>query len=338
MTHELQQIVEHFIELKKGGLNAVLVTVVDLEGSSYRKPGVRMLLDEKGRMTGAISGGCVEKEVARQAQKVFETQSPLLMTYDGRYRLGCEGILYILIEPFHLEEELILQFNRAWEQRISFEIVSYFDKKESIQPTAGSVVQFKEGSYSLNHRIEQPSHYEKSFQQFFPPCFQLIIIGAEHDAVQLCRLATTTGWEVSVVSQPNDPKEPHHFPEAKKVYCLSSEELHLHIKTDQQTAFILMTHNFAKDLSYLLSLNTTPSNYIGVLGSKKRNEKLLSSLLERIPMIEEEFLDKIHGPAGLNIGAITPQEIAISIISEILSIDRKQHAEVSKTSTSTFLH
>ncbi len=79
---------------------AVLASVVALEGSSYRRPGVRMLLLEDGHMTGAVSGGCVEKEIFRQSESVFRTGIPKMMTYDGRYRLGCEGILYILLEPF----------------------------------------------------------------------------------------------------------------------------------------------------------------------------------------------------------------------------------------------
>ena len=98
MTHELKQIVATYISSRSKGLKTVLATVVALDGSSYRKPGVRMLIVEDETMVGAVSGGCVEKDILRQSKTVFDTGHPKMMTYDGRYRLGCEGILYILLE------------------------------------------------------------------------------------------------------------------------------------------------------------------------------------------------------------------------------------------------
>ena len=97
MTHELKKIVKAYQQAKENGITTVLASVVALEGSSYRRPGVRMLILSDGRMIGAVSGGCVEKEIQRQAQTVFSSGNPIMMTYDGRYRLGCEGILFILI-------------------------------------------------------------------------------------------------------------------------------------------------------------------------------------------------------------------------------------------------
>ena len=98
MTHEFKNIIASHVEAKKLGLKTVLVTVVDLDGSSYRKPGVRMLVLENENMIGAVSGGCVEKEILRQSKSVFKTGKSKIMTYDGRFRLGCEGFLYILLE------------------------------------------------------------------------------------------------------------------------------------------------------------------------------------------------------------------------------------------------
>ena len=100
MIHELKDIIRSAKIAQSKGIKTVLASVVSLDGSSYRRPGVRMSIQENGRMIGAVSGGCVEKEILRQAQQVFKTNSSTLMEYDGRYRLGCEGILYILIEPF----------------------------------------------------------------------------------------------------------------------------------------------------------------------------------------------------------------------------------------------
>jgi xanthine/CO dehydrogenase XdhC/CoxF family maturation factor len=96
MTHEIKDIIEAYLKAKEKGLKAVLASVVDLTGSSYRKPGVRMLILEDGSMIGAVSGGCVEKDILRQSETVFKNGISKMMTYDGRYRLGCEGVLYIL--------------------------------------------------------------------------------------------------------------------------------------------------------------------------------------------------------------------------------------------------
>ncbi|NNC69380.1 MAG: XdhC family protein, partial [Flavobacteriaceae bacterium] len=120
MTHEFKEIVDQAIINQQKNLKSVLATVVHLEGSSYRKPGVRMLIDEYGTMTGAVSGGCVEKEVVRRAKSVFADGKAKVIAYDGRYRLGCEGTLYILIEPFIISENFSQAFIQNLELRMPF--------------------------------------------------------------------------------------------------------------------------------------------------------------------------------------------------------------------------
>jgi len=129
MTHEFIDIVEAYKQASSQDLATVLVTVVGLNGSSYRKPGVRMLISQDGKMTGAISGGCVEKEIERQAKTVFHSGIPKLMTYDGRYRLGCEGLIYILIEPFKPSQDFLNAFAEAITLRLDFRIESYYSQE-----------------------------------------------------------------------------------------------------------------------------------------------------------------------------------------------------------------
>ena len=111
MTHEFKDIVTAYLMATEKGLKTVLASVVDLDGSSYRKPGVRMLLLENGDMIGAVSGGCVEKDIARKAVSVFEDGKSKMMIYDGRFRLGCEGILYILLETFKPNDSFVSAFS-----------------------------------------------------------------------------------------------------------------------------------------------------------------------------------------------------------------------------------
>lgn len=322
MTHELKQIIEEYQSAKTQGLKTVLATVVALDGSSYRRPGVRMLIREDGHMVGAVSGGCVEKEVVRQAQSVFTDRIAKVMTYDGRYRLGCEGVLYILLEPFLPDSTFLQAFELVLKNREHFTIRSYFEKKESLNSTYGSVLSLK--NKELYFRPDYKALNEHMvFEQEMEPCFKLFIIGAEHDAVQLCGFAARIGWEVSIVADPTEEKNISDFSGAHEFMGILPENFPTH-KIDGNTAIVLMNHSYSKDLKYLLQLSSANSIYLGLLGPHTRREKLFNELMELNPEVSYDFLDSIHGPAGLDIGGETPQEIAVAIVSEILSVIRKR--------------
>ena len=159
-----------------------------------------------------------------------------------------------------------------------------------------------------------------------PPCFKLMIIGAEHDAVQLCKYAAITGWEVIIVAGISEAKTLDYFEGAQKIIPTIPENLEIST-IDNQTAVVLITHNFAYDLRFLVALKNANPNYIGLLGPTKRREDLLSQFIEYCPDISDDFLESIHGPAGLDIGSETPQEIAVSIVSEILAVTRNRNAK-----------
>ena len=325
MTHELKQIIQGFLNARHLGLECVLATVVDLDGSSYRRPGVRMLINEHGQMTGAVSGGCVEKEILKQSGTVFKTGVSRMMTYDGRYRLGCEGILYILIERFSPDQDMIKAFEQILESRSSFTIRSEFSREPGEDMRLGSVIDFgAEGSFLFSERAAQNKNRElKVFEQRLKPCFHLMIIGAEHDASQLSLMAATLGWDVTVVVSPSSPQVGTDFPGSQALEKTIPGELKLD-RIDNNTAVVLMTHSYVKDLDFLFRLINSKPRYIGLLGPSNRRERMLNDLIEKFPSINEEIFDVMFGPAGLNIGAETPQEIALSICSEILSIVRGQ--------------
>jgi xanthine/CO dehydrogenase XdhC/CoxF family maturation factor len=322
MTHEFKEIIEAFLDAKAKGLTSVLATVVALEGSSYRKPGVRMLILENDTMIGAVSGGCVEKDILRQSQSVFQTGASKMMTYDGRFRLGCEGILYILIEKFQPSDNCVSAFKSCLENRQPFQIHSNYRNEEGVFEGLGSSIEFGNTLYKLSDYSDSKSEIS-IFSETLPPCFKLMIFGAEHDAVQLCKLANYNGWEVTIISGPLESKTIDNFPGATAFYSVSPDALELN-SIDEETAIVIMSHNFANDLKYLLELKDYKPAYLGLLGPSKRREKLLSQFIEYCPDVAPEFIENMYGPAGLNIGAETPQEIAISIISEILSVVRAQ--------------
>lgn len=323
MTHEFKDIVQRGLEAKRHGLKSVLASVVALDGSSYRRPGVRMLILEDKQMIGAVSGGCVEKEILLQSETVFKTGQSKIMTYDGRYRLGCEGVLYILLELFQPNDAFEVAFSECIKKRYPFEIHSYFTKNEGHTSGLGSFVHLKDAVFGLGNSSETPSAQLSVFKQTLPACSKLVIIGSEHDSVQLCKYAALTGWDVTIIAGAKEAKTIEHFQGASEFYAISPEAIDISA-IDNQTSLVLMTHSFANDLRFLVALKDTNPNYIGVLGPVKRREDLLAQFLDYCPDVEDAFIERIHGPAGIDIGSETPQEIAISIMAEILAVTRKR--------------
>lgn len=323
MIYEFENIIKACLTAGKEGQKVVMASVVALEGSSYRRPGVRMLLREDGHMEGAVSGGCVEREILRRAQSVFATGIPKIMTYDGRYRLGCEGILYILIEPLQLSQAFVARFEATIAKREPLVLRSVFVKEETDLEAGGTRVEFCDGTImSLNESMKVGEAAEV-FTQELAPSLRLLIVGAEHDAEKMSRAARFTGWQPVIVAPADDARTAENFPAAFKVVNTTPEHLDTSL-IDKHTAVLLMTHSYVTDLRYLLKLREVKLAYLGVLGPVRRRERLFGDLMEQCDDLDPAFLERIHGPAGLHLGAETPEEIAIAVIAEILSVIRQQ--------------
>jgi len=324
MTHEIQLLFQTLKNWQKTGKKAVFISVVALEGSSYRRPGVCMIMSQDGEWIGAVSGGCVESEIERQAQRVFLTGTPKVIVYDGRFRIGCEGIIHILIEPVFISDELFTWFEKQVENRRSFSMEAWFFREVGEYTNVGTIVVLAGKKYSLNPSFTSELIInQECFTQTLQPLFQLYIFGAEHDAVQLCQAAKLLGWKVTVVASPDEAKSCDYFPGANALVSPTFDTIDTS-QIDEQTAIVLMSHSFNKDVQYLMALKDTRPAYIGLLGSNNRRERVLSMLLDYMPEISTDFLEQIHGPAGISIGAESAPEIAISILAEILSVVRQQ--------------
>lgn len=323
MIHELKEIINQAVINQQKGLKSVLASVVHLEGSSYRKPGVRMLISEDLNSVGAVSGGCVEKEIIQRSKSVFIDNKPKVITYDGRYRLGCEGVLYILIEPFFISDNFLSEFINSISNREPLKIDSYFIKKDEVFGNFSSVITFKNNKKITFSNELYPQENLNVFTQIMQPAFKLIIIGGEHDAVKLCKIAANLGWEIDVITSVKDSKLLSDFPGANSVIGNSPETVQFS-DISENTAIVIMNHSYVQDLKYLVKLSEYNPKYIGILGAPKRRERLFNELFEFTPDISDEFLDNIYTPAGLHIGAQTPEEIAVSILAEILSVIREK--------------
>lgn len=323
MIYEFERIINGYQKAVQEGQRVVMASVVALEGSSYRRPGVRMLLREDGHMEGAVSGGCVEREVFRQARSVFETGKPRVMTYDGRFRLGCEGILYILIEPLDPGVAFVDRFHLAMEKRESLVLTSGFVSEDATLDSGGTLVTFADGTMMPLRKQGIEEKAPETFRQELAPSFRLLIIGAEHDAEKVSRAACFLGWQPVIVAPADDARTAVNFPSAYKVVNTTPEHFDMSL-IDEQSAVLLMSHSYVTDLKYLLKLKDQDLAYLGVLGPARRRERLFVDLMEQCADLNPEKLERIHGPAGLQLGAETPEEIAVAVVAEILAVIRDQ--------------
>lgn len=320
MTHEFKEILEAYLKAKQLSKSTVLATLVSVNGSSYRKEGVRMLIHQNMQIVGAVSGGCVEKEVVLQSQSVFATGQSKLISYDGRYRLGCEGTLYLLLEKLNISDEVILKIQHCFANRKSFQLNTFY--ADVLTVGGGTTVRLDGVDYPISN-FNRTTKFKNCFHQIMEPIFQIYIVGTEHDANSLSQQASFLGWEVIIVNGTKTLKSTNDFIGTKKIINTEEDGIN-ELKIDRETAIVLMNHNYAKDLWFLQRLKNSKPLYIGLLGATKRKEQLFAALIEEDLDISEEFLELIHGPTGLDIGSVTPQEIAVSIVAEIIATKKSK--------------
>ena len=338
---EIDQVINYWRANELAGKSTALASVVFVEGSSYRRPGARMLVTSTAKVAGAVSGGCVERAVAVRAIRVIETGIPEMMVYDGRHRLGCNGSLHILIEPFAPVD--VDEFYKAVEAtkggagptgriRQSFSISSAFAKtlltknKTSSNPEVdhgliGSALTIGHKVFPLREGFNLPSTASKPIEVFsneIKPAPQLYIVGTEYDAIVLAKLAARQGWEATLITHPRNPLEAM---DEITVQDVDPSALLDHLILDDQTGVVLMSHNYARDLAYLTSLSKAPKlRYLGLLGPAKRRDQLLNDLTEINMDLPEWMTENIYGPAGIDLGGELPEQIGLSIMAEVVAV------------------
>lgn len=345
---EIADILKAYQKALKANKKTALATVVKVEGSSYRRPGARMLITEDGQLTGAISGGCLEGDALRKALSAIVQQENKLITYDTTdeedakigIQLGCNGIVHILFEPIVEEEELnpVAILAALSEKREDAVLVTLFALDSKVQP--GTSMLYRKDSLQSNIPIEikqsimddvakvwdnktsvfsnyqTPEENIDGFLEFIRPSISLVIAGAGNDVQPLAEVAYLLGWEVTIADGRPTHASTIRFPNANQVLVSKPEQLLSQVRIDEQTAFVLMTHNYNYDLELLNLLLDTNAPYVGILGPKKKLIRMLDELNRNTPENES----RVHGPIGLDIGAETAEEIAISIVAEIKSV------------------
>jgi xanthine dehydrogenase accessory factor len=345
---ELNDIVRAYDQAILQGRKMVMATVVRVDGSSYRRPGARMLVTDDGKITGAISGGCLEGDALQKAQFAMVTGENKLVTYDSTgeddiqfgLHLGCNGVVHILFEPIVKDDplnpaELLRMISNAGEGSV---LVTMFSHKK-LQPGTKMLYlnnnMFSSLTESVQHELIEPvstayAEKQSSFQEvaieqttctafieWIERPVSVVIAGAGNDVQPLVETASMLGWSVTVVDGRFHYALPERFPAAVKVLYSRPADILSQIKTDDQTVYLLMSHNYNYDLGFLEHIVKQEYGYIGLLGPAQKRNRMLSDLQDHGIQLNKEQLIKIHGPAGLDIGAEHSAEIALSIIAEI---------------------
>jgi len=350
---ELQEIVTAWETLCTEGREAVLATVVGVSGSTYRRPGARMLLASEGRLAGSVSGGCLEGDLVKKAH--WHTRNgAALVTYDSTdeddvvwgFGLGCNGVVQVLLErvspqapgPLGLLQS-VLQDRRPGviatviggdeTERVGQRLLLMRDgRQESAIDGAGLSAQVEgdaqavlaaQQSRTETYALPNGAWAVVFLEAVLPP-LPLIIFGANHDALPLVRLAKELGWHVTVADVRGAQPRPGRFPEADAVFAGSADALCGELSLDAQTAAVVMTHNYPDDKRVLRRLLETSVSYVGQLGPKARTERLLAEISDDGFAITDTHRSRLHGPVGLDIGADTPEQIALSIVAEIQAV------------------
>ena len=269
---ELPEIL-HAFERRRGEPLA-LATLVRARGSSYRRPGARMLIARAGLTIGSLSGGCLEEEIAARAQEVIGTGEPALLSFDTRLRYGCHGAIEIFVEK--TREEFLAGLADCMRARRACFAATIFENAESLGSTlVASPNDAPPGSY---------------VQEIHPP-LQLVIVGKGPDSAPLRSFAAILGWRVI---------------EAEEISALPNE-------LDEWTAAVVKTHNYGRDYAALKMFLPLGLRYVALLGPRRRRDQLFHALVDDgMPVRSELF-----APAGLDIGAESPEEIALAIVAEI---------------------
>ena len=332
------------------GEDATLASVVRIEGSAYRAVGTRMVVRADGSALGLVSGGCLEADLVARARELAAGGAEIVR-YDTRsdedlvwgLGLGCDGMVEVLLErigPPHASR--IADFFAAAESvdgtaviatlcggdgigaRILFdgagvELARYGEWSAALAGAARETVQ---GALDSGRRgtAREVAGVEITFETVSPP-IRLVICGSGPDVVPVAELAARQGWTVTVVDhRPVAHAHPERFPLATVVECASAEQLADSVSVDERTAAIVMSHNYPRDLEYVDVLLRSPARYVGVLGPRRRTERMLGELEQRGRRYDEAELGRMYGPIGLDVGGDGPEAIALSIVAEAAAV------------------
>lgn len=333
---KINRLIAAYRQLRLQADAIVLATIVETFGSTYQKAGARMLIARDGELTGLLGGGCFERDLVEHARSVFETGEVKTVFYDMRspndeiwgLGLGCNGAVRIFLQLLTAADDFspLNLIADAAETHQSGTLVTI---TESAHPdfSAGSSLflpfanQRQTWPFSLaalppKPNLEQHTLGGQDFRAFYDPLqppTHLLVLGAGDDAIPVVQCAKALGWQVGVADHRPAYLNEVRFPQADLLLHIQPQALIRHLNLSHFSAALLMTHNIDDDRRFLTALADSTIPFIGLLGPAQRRERLLQSL----DHVGEHLRERTYGPVGLDIGAETPEEIALSIMAGI---------------------
>jgi xanthine/CO dehydrogenase XdhC/CoxF family maturation factor len=349
--NEIEAIIRTFQDLPEGE-RAALATVVKVEGSAYRRPGARMLITSGGITVGTISGGCLESDVRERAHRILQGGDAVVVRYDSTsdadglfgLGLGCNGIVHVLIEPVlvgdpHGPIAFLAGARQSGHEAVMATVIAsdiqgvragmrlWSDRDEHVNGNIelAEVVQLLNAEMraavgtrrAAVRSLDLPEGRVEALIEVVAPPTRLVLFGAGHDAQPLAQFARQLGWHVTVADHRPAFATTDRFPTVQQVVCASPDEMVFRAAVNGATVAIIMTHHLEHDRLLLRSLLPLPLRYLGILGPRARTERLLNEIEAEGLVLDPCWLERLHSPAGLDLGAETPEEIALSILAEM---------------------
>ncbi len=339
---EIRSIVEDFS--KNGNTPAALATVVSVEESSYRRIGARMLIYENGTWIGGISGGCLEGDALIKAQKVIQNKTPKVVTYDTLeddehqvgVGLGCNGKIDVLLTPIDISdpanpirtlEEIIdtrkeLILIQCVDENVE-DCGRLFTETEMLNHLESTGIDKKDWDDAIElvrskrksqiHRFMTKAGETTFLLEWIRPEIRLIIVGDNYDIRSMVAIARDMGWPINLIGTLRK-YDKTTFQRAEKVVHYDDAGT---LPLDYFTAVLLMSHDYKRDMQMAIHFLPLQPRYLGLLGPRKRTIKMHKEINENHPNLSLMDYENLYSPVGLDIGAETPEEIALSILSEI---------------------
>ena len=353
---ELTDVLSAIESLSARGERLALATIVAVRGSTYRRPGARLLVPEEGEMVGNISGGCLENDVADVARIVMREGMARIVSFDltadddevWGWGLGCNGAFELFVEPAAKAAEVAGALRIALEEERPIAMITVLDStvpnveqgdRLLVRPDGSTEGELGDPDVASEGRdaalellAEERSEIRalsgvegeaRSFVEVLEPPLRLVICGAGHDAAPLTDAAAALGWNPIVVDDRPEFLNRERFPSAAGFVLVERPDKVAEVAPiDARTYVVVMSHNFLRDKDYVRSLVSSPVRFIAMLGPAVRTNRLLTELRDEGVDLSEETLGRIRGPAGLDLGAEGPEEIAAAIVAEIVAVKR----------------
>jgi xanthine/CO dehydrogenase XdhC/CoxF family maturation factor len=332
-----------FLRERDAGRSVVLATIVRTAGSTYRKAGSQMLIASSGEYAGLLSGGCLEGDLREHANSVLSNQQSRIVQYDMRspddqlfgLGAGCEGAMDILLQAVSIDNhwQPLAALHQCWTDNRPCKLGLVINEQphwpmggvllstgEFITPANDHTPPANEllaAQHELLASRDNSVHTLENSTQLFilysTPAPRLLILGAGPDAQPLATLTDFLGWKATIYDHRSAYANRAKFPNAEQVITARPEQLQEYLRLDDYHAIVIMSHHLDADLQYLQQVATCQAGYIGLLGPAARRERLFGNLGAQF----NEFRTRLHAPVGMQIGASTPEAIALAIISEV---------------------